>query len=149
MKTKTYELFIYGMLAVVVGLFVMLQTGCGQGPQGPAGVNGQSCNAKAVSAQLGLPNGGVSITCPDSQTLLANGSNGTPGTLITPIQFCPGTISYPSTFPEVGFCINQTLYAVYSANDGFLTALPEGAYNSNAIGSTCSFTVTPNCGILP
>jgi len=125
----------------------MLSIACGQGPVGPKGEDGSSCNAVSISAQQGLPNGGVSITCPNSQALLANGSNGTPGTLITPIQFCPGTVSYPSVFPETGFCIQGNIYAVYSANDGFLTLLPPGVYTSNAIGNSCNFTVTANCTV--
>lgn len=77
----------------------------------------------------------------------APGAAGTPGTVVTSVQFCPGTNSYPSTFPEIGFCIDNSLYAVYSANDGFLTELSPGAYNSNAIGSSCNFTVGPNCQV--
>jgi hypothetical protein len=74
------------------------------------------------------------------------GPAGANGTAITIVQFCPGvTPTYPTTFPEVGFCINDNLYAVYSANDGFLTEVTPGAYNSNAIGSACNFTVLPNC----
>lgn len=77
------------------------------------------------------------------------GPAGINGTVITLIQFCPGTPSYPSTFPEVGMCINNQIYAVYSANDGFLTLIPPGTYNSNAIGSTCSFQVLPDCQVMP
>lgn len=83
-----------------------------------------------------------------------NGSNGSQGpsgqdgTVITVVQFCQGVApSYPSTFPESGLCINGNLYGVYSANDGFLALLPPGAYNSNAIGSNCNFTILPNCVI--
>lgn len=76
----------------------------------------------------------------------ATGPAGANGTAITVVQFCAGvTPSYPSTFPETGLCINGNIYAVYSANDGFLTEIVPGAYNSNAIGSSCSFTVLPNC----
>jgi len=76
------------------------------------------------------------------------GQPGAPGTTITPVQFCPNTSpSYPSTFPESAFCIDGSLYAVYSANDGFLTLIPPGTYVSNAVGSSCTFTVLPNCGI--
>lgn len=69
---------------------------------------------------------------------------------LTPIQLCTGAVpSYPSTFPEYAFCINNNLYAVYSANDGFLTILPPGSYHSNAIGSSCTFTVLANCQVTP
>ena len=76
-------------------------------------------------------------------TMPIEASNG-----ITPIQLCPNVKpTYPTTFPEVAFCIDDTLYAVYSANDGFLTSLPLGAYTSNAIGSACNFVVGANCSI--
>lgn len=79
------------------------------------------------------------------------GSKGDPGVSvnqITVVQFCPGvTPTYPLTFPEIGLCINNSLYAVYSANDGFLTQVPPGQYRSNAIGSACNFTVLSNCVI--
>lgn len=66
---------------------------------------------------------------------------------ITIVQFCPGITTYPSTFNEIGFCINNQLWAVYSANNGFLTLVPPGNYSSNAIGSSCNFTVNANCKI--
>ena len=78
----------------------------------------------------------------------APGPQGNPGGLnVTTVQFCPGTPAYPSTFPEVGFCIQGNIYAVYSANDGFLTEVIPGAYTSNAIGSSCNFTVLANCEV--
>jgi len=74
------------------------------------------------------------------------GPRGADGTQITIVQFCPGvTPTYPTTFPEVGLCIDNQLYAVYSANNGFLVLVTPGRYSSNAIGSSCSFTVLPNC----
>lgn len=83
------------------------------------------------------------ITCPDGSTTTLP-----MGTVITTVQFCPGTTSYPGEFNEIGFCINNNLYAVYSANNGFLTYIPPGNYSSNAIGSSCSFTVATNCDII-
>lgn len=73
------------------------------------------------------------------------GPSGLDGTTITTVQFCSGTTTYPTTFNEVGFCINGVIWAVYSANNGFLTEVPPGNYSSNAIGSSCSFTVLPGC----
>lgn len=66
------------------------------------------------------------------------GAAGLPGSDIQIVQFCPNVSpTYPSIFPEVGFCIDNKLYAVYSANDGFLTEVTPGAYLSNAVGSVC------------
>src|SRR5579863_1830818 len=120
--------------------------GCGpgpvgpQGPQGPTGSQGApgaNCNVTTIQPSDPAPNGGSLITCPGgdwggTQSLVlngapgqngtdgtdgTNGTNGTNGTIVTAIQFCPGvTPTYPSTFPEVGFCISENLWAVYSAN---------------------------------
>lgn len=107
-----------------------------------------------VSVNSGVPevicNGATGLPGlqgPTGQT----GQTGSPGIDITPItfiQFCPGTPSYPSSFPEIGICVNGSIYAVYSANGGFLTYTPPGVYNSNGIGVSCTFTILPNCGIL-
>lgn len=64
---------------------------------------------------------------------------------VVPVKLCPGTPSYPSVFVEYALCIESQLYGVYSANDGFLALLPPGNYASNAIGSSCNFTVALNC----
>jgi len=132
------------------------------GPQGPQGSPGQNCSVTPVSPSSVAPNGGGLLTCPDSQLLIlngsngtngtngqngTNGSNGTNGTIVTPIQFCPGQTTYPSEFNEVGFCIGGNLYAVYSANDGFLSEIAPGAYSSDGINSSCNFTVGPNCQV--
>lgn len=76
-----------------------------------------------------------------------NGTNGSNGTTVGIVQFCPGVTIYPSAFLEIGFCINNKIYAVYSANDGFLTLTPPGNYSSNAVGSSCNFTIGANCTI--
>ena len=77
-----------------------------------------------------------------------NGQDGTNGSIVTPIQFCPNVVpTYPSAFPEVGFCIDNTLYAVYSANGGFLSEITPGNYSSDGINASCNFTVSANCQI--
>ena len=75
----------------------------------------------------------------------ATGPAGANGTAITVVQLCPGTPVYPSAFIETALCINNQLYGVYSANDGFLTLLPPGAYTSDGIGASCNLTIQPNC----
>lgn len=140
--------------ALLVSLLLFL--GCGLQTIYPTG----ACKATQTPT-------GVKITCPDgSSAILNNGSQGdrgpageqgpqgeagqagTDGTQINIVQFCLNSIpSYPAVFPEVGFCINNKIYAVYSANDGFLTLVPPGVYSSHAIGSSCTFTVLPNCQI--
>jgi hypothetical protein len=89
-------------------------------------------------------NGGVILTVGDVVSALCNGNNGKNGLDaqgIGVVQFCPGTPAYPSTFLEVGLVINNKVYGVYSTNGGFLTYLPPGNYTSNAVGSTCNFTL--------
>jgi hypothetical protein len=75
------------------------------------------------------------------------GPAGADGTAITVIRFCADQPSYPSSFPEVGECINGKIYGVYSVNDGFLAELPPGNYSSNAVGSACNFTIGDNCAV--
>jgi hypothetical protein len=162
-------------IIVLISLFIF--TGCGspfftagppgvQGPTGVAGANGApgaDCTVTSIAAGQAAPNGGSLIQCPGgSQSLVLNGTNGqngaqgstgaqgsagTPGTIITSVQFCAGTTNYPSNFFEVGFCISNTLYAVYSQNDGFLTEVPPGSYTSDGINASCNFTVGENCAI--
>lgn len=72
------------------------------------------------------------------------GPRGADGQPAQVVPLCPGVSSY-GTFVEVGLCINNQLYGVYSANGGFLTYLAPGSYSSNAIGSACSLTVQANC----
>lgn len=112
-------------------LLAILLTSCG----------GQSPAVLQNNCSVTQNNGSVTIKCPDgSQTTFSNAQI---------VQFCPGTTVYPSIFNEVGICTNTNLYAVYSANNGFLTLIPPGTYQSNAIGSSCNFTVYPNCVVVP
>jgi hypothetical protein len=141
---------IYGILLILT-IYVL---SCGQefdgsvGSQGPPGPHGSGCSVQTVSVSSVAPNGGALIQCQDgTSSLILNGTVGVPGTVIAPIQFCPGVTTYPSQFNEVGFCISNNLYAVYSANDGFLSYIPPGYYSSNAINSTCNFYVNANCVI--
>jgi hypothetical protein len=147
-------------ILILTLLLMFVYNGCGnptlqsqQGPPGVQGAAGYSCQVSSVVPSADAPNGGALITCGCAQTVggVCVGSSVLVlnGVTFQSIQFCPNvTPSYPTTFPEVGFCINNLLYAVYSANDGFLTMIPPGYYDSNAIGSSCSFTVVPNCGIV-
>ena len=117
-----------------------------------------ACGPSAVFEKDGIPgkdgadgvngtNGSNGSNGTDGQDGL-NGLNGADGTQIGVVVFCPGYAPvYPTVFPEVGMCINDKLYAVYSANGGFLAPIPEGRYSSNAIGSACTFNVGPHCTI--
>lgn len=81
----------------------------------------------------------------------ATGTNGIDGvnpTSVVSVPLCSDTPSYPSVFVEYGICIDNQLYAVYSANGGFLTLLTPGAYTSNAIGSSCNFSVASDCQVI-
>lgn len=132
----------------LVVLFILLSACTQNEPiiiQGPKGDAGQS-----ITGPQG-PTGSTGATGQDGQSIVGpqgpQGDPGAPGTVVTWVQFCQGTTTYPSTYIEGGFCINNNLYAVYSANNGFLVYLPPGNYSSNAINSSCSFTVLPNCQI--
>lgn len=113
--------------------------------------------SSSKSCQVIEVDNGVQIICPDGSSAVvfngtngsngsngidgSNGTNGLNGTQITTIKFCSHLPIYPSTFPEYGVCIDNMLYAVYSANGGFLTYLPNGSYSSNGKNSACAFTV--------
>jgi hypothetical protein len=113
------------MVFVWILVFGAILAGCGQGQTGNQGIPG----VPGASGPIG-----------------ATGPAGSNGTQITVVQFCPNSVpNYPSTFPEVAECINNQLYAVYSANDGFLTLVPPGVYSSDGINSSCTFTILPNC----
>lgn len=81
----------------------------------------------------------------------ADGADGQDITVVYAVQFCPSSFvpSYPSSFPEVGVCIGNNLYGVYSANNGFMVLLPPGTYSSNGINASCTFTILPNCEVAP
>ena len=131
------------------------------GPQGPAGVSNPPGLTVASASPAQCPSGGVLLTVSydswgtssSSSYAICNGTNGNPGmpgmpgTQIKMIQFCPGSASYPSTFLEYGMLIGTSVYGVYSANDGFLAYLPPGLYLSNAINSTCDFTINADGSI--
>lgn len=129
------------------------------GSQGPAG---SSCSQTKLGATgiSGDPAeyGGSIITCGDGlPTVISNGRpgsqgiQGSPGTSVTAVQFCPNyQLTYPSTFPEVGMCFSNVLYAVYwdKANlNAWLTEIPPGYYASTSTSAPCNFTVMPNCGV--
>ncbi len=133
------------------------------GTNGAPGKDGLSCMVTPIAATGIVADpaqyGGALLSCPNGSQLLTNGAPGvqgldgaqglpgTPGQVVLPLQLCPGTPSYPSTFIEVAFCINNELWAVFSVNGGFLTKLTPGTYSSNAVGSSCNFNVEPSCVI--
>jgi hypothetical protein len=107
---------------------------CGTYENGQTGAPGKSlpCTVTSVNS----PMAGSLIQCPDGTSSFVAS-----GTVISPVQFCPGTTKYPTEFNEIGFLINGNIYAVYSINNGFMSLIPPGYYTSNAINSTCNFTV--------
>jgi hypothetical protein len=152
------------VMGIAIVCVLVATSGCArvgmQGPQGNTGQTGNTgapgsnCTVTTVQPEIAAPNGGSLITCPGgSESLVLNGStgqsgtNGTNGTVVTPVQFCANTTTYPTTFSEVGFCIRGNLYAVYSLNDGFLSEIVPGEYESDGVNSSCDFTVSANCVI--
>lgn len=139
-KTKlgnTLELigYVFMILAIVAALGSM--SGCAI--EGPPGVTG----ATGAQGERGLqgPKGDRGSDGKDGVDGAA-GSNGADATFEL-VKLCPGTPSYPSRFIEYAIRASDgKLYGVYSANNGFLTYFPPGAYQSNAVGSSCNFTIT-------
>lgn len=125
-KSMLWEsLVIYALLLSLMVFMLVMMTGC-NGKDGAQGLRGEP----GIPGQIG-PAGPVGLD----------------GTQITVVQFCPGTPTYPSSFPEIAFCINSKLYGVYSVPGAFLTYIPPGAYLSVGIGSRCDFTITSGCNV--
>lgn len=111
-------------------------------------VTAVSCGSLKGDRGEAGPAGSPGVAGVDGQDGI-NGQDGQDAIPVTVVQLCPGTTVYPSTFVEVAFCIDGELYGTYSANGGFSTKLVPGAYSSNAIGSSCNFTVSANCVVTP
>ena len=117
------------------------------GPQGASGSSGSSCSVYPVPNSEQAPNGGAYIGCQNGTSALVvngrNGSDGAPGTVVTPVQFCPGYITaYPTTFPEFGFTIGHSLFGVYwDQHNAWLALIPPGHFMSTSTSAPCNFTV--------
>jgi hypothetical protein len=87
--------------------------------------------------------GDTGATGPQGET----GAQGPAGSTV--VRLCPNNAndSYPSVFNEYAFCMNGSLYGTYSSNGGFTAQILPGNWTSNAIGSSCNFTVGPNCQV--
>lgn len=155
------------LLAIYAGLILaLLLSGCSPQPVDFDKAT-QNCKVTKQSGQTIVicPDGsqetiedgkdGQSITGPKGDTGLKGdkgdkgdqGDAGSNGTSVTMVRLCPGTPNY-GTFIEVAFCINNKLYATYSANGGFSTEIFPGFYASNGINSSCAFEVQANCSIV-
>jgi len=112
----------------IVFLTALTLSACGkQGPQGSQGLIGP----QGLTGSTG-----------------AAGAPGTNATPVTVVQLCSGCApAYPSTFAESAVCLQGQLYGVYSANGGFLALLPPGAYSSDGINCSCSFTISAGCKV--
>lgn len=122
------------------------------GIDGRDGSNGSSCSIATIEkGNVAVPSGGALITCPDgTSSIITNGTDGVPGTIITPVQFCKNFRAlYPSAFPESGLCINNRMFGVFSENGGYLAEMANGTYYSNGRHSTCVFTLKDNCQVVP
>jgi hypothetical protein len=91
------------------------------------------------------------VQCGQTTTIVKDGVDGEDGidfTGFSIVKLCPGSSVYPSTFVEIAFCYEDTLYATYSANGGFSTEIPPGTYSSAGINSSCTFTVLEGCEVV-
>lgn len=126
---------------------VLLLASCGKRVEPHYVLVENQCDISTVS-------GGTLLTCNNSSKFIPNGATGPQGPIglqgpagpagVSVVQLCTGTTTYPSVFVELAFVIAGRLYAVYSANNGFLFELVPGSYSSNAVGSSCNFTVNPD-----
>jgi len=118
------------------------------GSTGAMGPQGGSCTVATFPASTAAPTGGAIVECYDgTYAVILNGTDGVPGTTVDTVQLCPGTTTYPTEFNEVAVCMSGSLYAVYSANGGFLSEIPQGEYSSDGINASCAFTIGANCTV--
>jgi len=126
----------------IICIVLLLFVGCGkQGATGSPGLNGAQ-GIQGTSGSSGVDGTNGATGQPGATGAI--GPAGSDGTVITAVQFCPASFvpTYPTTFPEVGLCIAGSIYAVYSANGGFLTLITNGSYSSDGINASCNFTVS-------
>lgn len=172
LKENTVKLSNLGYLVAIMGVLSILAItglflpGC-MPLQGPPGDDGYTPTISTHPASyLECPTGGIEVVIDSkSTTVICDGAVGQPGqsivgpvgpagtdgkdaTPVTLVPLCPGIPTYPTVFVEYGLCLGNQLWAVYSANGGFLALLPDGAYQSNGIGSQCNFTIT-GCTVTP
>lgn len=168
---KSIYSFIIGFF-IALGVFSILASisGCAkiqnpvpgpQGQPGPQGDPGIGCTQTLIhpSHISGDPAeyGGSEIHCANSDVLITNGApgqqgqQGLPGTATTAVQFCPGyTTTYPSSFPEFGFCSQGSIYAVYwDGHNAWLAEVVPGYYASTSTSAPCNFHVAANCVVTP
>jgi hypothetical protein len=117
-------------------LLILVLSAC-QGPPGAVGQRGS--DGAAGPEGFGAP-GVAGEEGPQGE----QGPAGADGTIIKAVQFCPQyTVSYPSTFPEYGLCIEGILFAEYYAPPSSgLVPLPDGLYKTTMTGAECTFTVS-------
>lgn len=115
------------------------------GNDGTNGLNGSSCSVTQLIT-------GALVTCSDgTSAYIANGAQGPAGAdapptaAVTIVPLCTAITTYPTVFSEVGFCLNNKLYGVYSDHGGFMVEIVPGGYSSNGINSSCTLTVHANC----
>lgn len=122
------RLLQFSILVTFLGLIL---GGACRGPQGDPGVTG-SQGSSGTNGSDG-----------------SQGPQGVPGApaKATAVQFCPRyAVVYPSTFPEFGLCIDDTLYAVYwDGKNSWLAEIPPGYYSSTSTTAPCNFTVKDKC----
>lgn len=164
LKRFLYNLF--GNLLILTGVLVvaalfMLSSGCAkhgtpgdQGPKGDPGASGVSCTQTLISAShvSGDPSeyGGTMIHCSNGDVFVSNGAPGAPAVGFSAIQFCPGYTTYPSAFPEFGFCSQGSIYAVYwDGHNAWMALVAPGYYASTSTSAPCNFHVAANCQVSP
>ncbi len=137
-------LLIVFVILNLIALFFLCACNTYLGTQGATGLPGKDGSSCFVSS---VP-GGALVQCTDgTSSYIANGSDGQDGSdsNIQIVPFCTDVTAYPLVFSEVGFCINNEIYAVYSESNGFMVKTPPGAYHSQGHNSSCNFTVAANC----
>jgi len=140
-------LFATLVLPVIAGITVgIMLAGCGfhadQTP--PSSDPKKSCSVSQTEAV-------VTISCPDeTKAIIPLPANVPPvnSPMVTTVQLCPGTTSYPNSFPEQALCIDNQLFGVFfDGQNAWLSLLAPGNYRSTSTTNPCSFAVVTGCQI--
>jgi hypothetical protein len=125
-------------MKITLTLLLLVVSACGQTQVTPL-----TCNTAQES-------NGLTVNCPGSPpAFVSNGQDGVDASPVTMVKFCSGyTTTYPSVFPEYGFCLSGKLYGTFfDGHNAWTGEIPSGNYPSTSTSAPCNFKVVENCGV--
>jgi len=141
-------LFAILIIPIVAGITIgILLAGCGD----PITKGQDYYSDPKKSCTVSQTEAVVTISCPDeTKAIIPLPANVPPvnSPMVTTVQLCPGTTSYPNSFPEQALCIDNQLFGVFfDGQNAWLSLLAPGNYRSTSTTNPCSFAVVTGCQI--